>query len=70
MLTILFNLQYLILIVLNKFTIQEVTIMSKYAILVKSGSFDNMNTAALLASGAVANDHEVLMFLCTMQYGP
>ena len=36
--------------------------MSKFALLVKSGSFDNMNTAALIASGAVANDHEVLMF--------
>ena len=36
--------------------------MGKYAILVKSGKFDDMNTAALLASGAVANDHEVLMF--------
>lgn len=36
--------------------------MSKFALLVKSGSFENMNTAALIASGAVANDHEVLMF--------
>lgn len=36
--------------------------MSKFALLVKNGSFENMNTAALIASGAVANDHEVLMF--------
>lgn len=36
--------------------------MGKLAILVKSGTFENMNTAALIASGAVANDHEVEMF--------
>lgn len=36
--------------------------MSKFALLVKNGSFENLNTAALIASGAVANDHEVLMF--------
>ena len=36
--------------------------MGKYAILVKSGTYDNMNTAALLASGAIANGNEVLMF--------
>ena len=35
---------------------------SKFALLVKNGSFENLNTAALIASGAVANDHEVLMF--------
>ena len=36
--------------------------MGKLAILVTSGKFETMNTAALLASGAVANDNEVLMF--------
>ena len=36
--------------------------MVKFAILVKSGTFDNLNTAGLIASGAVANDHEVEMF--------
>lgn len=36
--------------------------MSKLAILVTSGKFETMNTAALIASGAVANDVEVLMF--------
>lgn len=39
-----------------------VIILSKFALLVKNGSFENLNTAALIASGAVANDHEVLMF--------
>lgn len=36
--------------------------ISKFALLIKNGSFENLNTAALIASGAVANDHEVLMF--------
>ncbi|MHA1983987.1 MAG: DsrE family protein [Candidatus Hodarchaeales archaeon] len=36
--------------------------MSKLAILVTSGTFENLNTAGLLASGAVANDNEVLIF--------
>ncbi len=36
--------------------------MGKLAILVTSGKFETLNTAALLASGAVANDNEVLIF--------
>ncbi|MFW9928614.1 MAG: DsrE/DsrF/DrsH-like family protein [Candidatus Thorarchaeota archaeon] len=36
--------------------------MGKLAILVTSGRFETLNTAGLLASGAVANDNEVLMF--------
>ena len=36
--------------------------MGKLAILVTSGKFETLNTAALLASWAVANDNEVLMF--------
>lgn len=36
--------------------------MSKFALLIKNGSFNNLNTAALIASGCIANDHEILMF--------
>ena len=36
--------------------------MGKLAILVKSGQFEILNNAALLASGAIANGNDVLMF--------
>ncbi|OLS27887.1 MAG: hypothetical protein HeimC3_01810 [Candidatus Heimdallarchaeota archaeon LC_3] len=36
--------------------------MGKLAILVTSGKFETLNTAGLIASGAIANDNEVLMF--------
>ena len=36
--------------------------MSKYVIVCAEGSFDKLQTAALVASGAIMNDHEVVMF--------
>ena len=36
--------------------------MGKLAILVRSGQFEILNNAALLASGAIANGNDVLMF--------
>ncbi|MHA2366732.1 MAG: DsrE/DsrF/DrsH-like family protein [Candidatus Hodarchaeales archaeon] len=36
--------------------------MGKLAILVTSAHYEKLNTAVLIASGAVANDHEVLIF--------
>jgi peroxiredoxin family protein len=36
--------------------------LGKLAILVTSAHYEKLNTAVLIASGAVANDHEVLIF--------
>src|SRR3989304_3082001 len=36
--------------------------MGKLALLITSGNFEKLNTAALLASGAIANEHKVLVF--------
>ena len=36
--------------------------MGKYVIVCADGSFDTLQTAALVASGAVMNDHSVVLF--------
>ncbi|MFX1508189.1 MAG: DsrE family protein [Promethearchaeota archaeon] len=36
--------------------------MGKYIIVCSEGSFDKLQTAALVASGAIMNDHSVVMF--------
>ncbi|MFW9904887.1 MAG: DsrE family protein [Candidatus Thorarchaeota archaeon] len=36
--------------------------MGKYIIVCSDGSFDKLQTAALVASGAIMNDHSVVMF--------